>query len=58
VPAVLIAAFIVKTMPVEMLRWLVFVVVLYAAAVMIRAALIGRTEETAAVTPAPVVGAG
>jgi hypothetical protein len=45
-------------MPVEMLRWLVFVVVLYAAAVMIRAALIGRTEETAAVTPAPVVGAG
>src|SRR4029453_13282212 len=31
IPAVLIAAFIVKSMPPETLRWLVFVVVLYAA---------------------------
>ena len=58
VPAVLVAAFIVKTMPIETLRWLVIVVVLYAAVVMIRASLLGRREETAALTTAPVVGAG
>jgi uncharacterized membrane protein YfcA len=45
VPAVLVAAFIVKTMPLELLRWLVIVVVLYAAAVMLRAALSGRRKE-------------
>ncbi len=58
VPAVLVAAFIVKTMPVEMLRWLVLVVVLYAAVVMIRAALLGRKEETNGLMAAPLVGAG
>lgn len=58
VPAVLVAAFIVKSMPIETLRWLVIVVVLYAAVVMIRASLLGRREETAALTAAPVVGAG
>jgi len=58
VPAVLVAAFIVKSMPIETLRWLVIVVVLYAAVVMIRASLLGRREETAALTTAPVVGAG
>lgn len=42
IPAVLIAAFVVKTMPVEPLRWLVIVVVLYAAAAMLRAAALGR----------------
>lgn len=35
-PGVLIAAFLVKDMPVEWLRWLVIVVVIYAAAVMVR----------------------
>jgi uncharacterized membrane protein YfcA len=44
VPAVLVAAYVVKTMPLEMLRWLVFFVVLYAAFVMFRSALIGRKE--------------
>ena len=57
VPAVLVAAFIVKSMPIEMLRWLVIVVVLYAAAVMFRAALAGRKESEEQI-PAPVVGAG
>ena len=47
VPAVLVAAFIVKSMPLEVLRWLVIVVVLYAAAVMYRAALLGRREHEA-----------
>jgi hypothetical protein len=51
VPAVLVAAFIVKSMPLEILRWLVFVVVVYAAAVMARAGLTGRHDQlTATVT--------
>jgi uncharacterized membrane protein YfcA len=45
VPAVLVAAFIVKAMPLALLRWLVIVVVLYAAAVMGRAAMLGRRSE-------------
>jgi uncharacterized membrane protein YfcA len=45
IPAVLVAAFIVKTMPLQLLRWLVIVVVLYAAAVMLRAALLGRRAD-------------
>jgi uncharacterized membrane protein YfcA len=47
IPAVLVAAFIVKSMPLELLRWLVIVVVLYAAAVMARAAVKGRREHKA-----------
>jgi uncharacterized membrane protein YfcA len=43
IPAVLIAAFLVSNaLPIEMLRWLVIVVVLYAAAVMFRSAYFGR----------------
>lgn len=56
IPAVFVAAFIVKSMSVEMLRWLVIVVVLYAAAVMLRAALSGRREER--LTPESVAAAG
>jgi uncharacterized membrane protein YfcA len=58
VPAVLVAALIVKSMPIEMLRWLVIVVVLYAAAVMFRAALLGRKDDKIPPTAVPVVGAG
>jgi uncharacterized membrane protein YfcA len=47
IPAVLVAAFIVKEMPIEYLRWLVFVVVLYAAAVMAHASLKGWREGKA-----------
>ena len=47
IPAVLIAAFIVKSMSVDLLRWLVIVVVLYAAATMFRAASVGRRDERA-----------
>jgi uncharacterized membrane protein YfcA len=39
VPAVLVAAFIVKSLPLEALRWGVVAVVTYAGAVMLRAAL-------------------
>jgi len=38
VPAVLVAAFIIKEMPIEPLRWAVVAVVLYAAALLLRAA--------------------
>jgi uncharacterized membrane protein YfcA len=54
IPAVLVAAFIVKTMPIELLRWLVIVVVLYAAAVMGRASWKGRREHKAEGATAPV----
>jgi len=54
-PAVLIAAFIVKEMPVEMLRWLVIVVVLYAAAVMARSAWVGRKGDLTPMTPEAAV---
>jgi len=47
IPAVLVAALIVKTMPLQLLRWLVIVVVLYAAAVMAHAAWKGRREHKA-----------
>lgn len=55
IPAVLVAAFLVKSMPLEALRWLVFVVVIYASAVMFRAALLGRRgppADSEAVVPA------
>jgi uncharacterized membrane protein YfcA len=61
IPAVLVAAFVVKEMPLDYLRWLVFVVVLYAAAVMARASLKGWREgkaEAATAALAPEPGAG
>lgn len=50
IPAVLVAAFIVKAMPLELLRWLVMVVVLYAALVMLKAAVGGRGQSEALAT--------
>jgi uncharacterized membrane protein YfcA len=47
IPAVLVAAYLVKTMPLDLLRWLVFVVVLYAAYIMFRSAIDGRKETIA-----------
>lgn len=40
-PAVIVAALVVKNMPVELLRWLVIVVVVYAATIMLRDAVKG-----------------
>ena len=48
IPAVLVAAFIVKSMSLELLRWLVVCVVVYAALVMLKAAATGRREVTVA----------
>ena len=47
VPAVLVAAFIVKSLPIAQLRWGVIAVVTYAAAVMLRAALAGPARPVA-----------
>jgi len=47
IPAVLVAAYLVVSMPLELLRWLVLIVVLYAAAIMLRAAILGRREHHA-----------
>ncbi len=46
IPAVLVAAFVVKEMPIEPLRWAVVVVVLYAAALLLRAASKGDVPKT------------
>jgi uncharacterized membrane protein YfcA len=47
IPAVLVAAFIVKEMPVALLRWMVIAVVLYTAVVLFMAAMKGRREHRA-----------
>jgi len=54
IPAVLIAAFIVKEMPLTLVRWLVIVVVVYTAVTMLRSAFV----ERGAPTPAPQPPAG
>jgi uncharacterized membrane protein YfcA len=46
IPGVLLAAFVVKSLPLEWLRWLVVVVVLYAAIAMLRAAIRERTGDS------------
>ena len=56
IPAVLIAAFLVKEMPIEMLRWLVIVVVIYAAAIMGRAAVRGYSGRRGEGATAAIVG--
>ena len=49
IPAVLIAAFIVKEMPIVWLRWGVVVVVLYAAVLLLRSAIKGQPAPVGAV---------
>ena len=51
IPAVLIAAFIVKSLPLEVMRWIVVVVVLYAATAMLRSA--AREKTSPAAPPEP-----
>lgn len=55
IPAVLVAAFVVKTMPIELLRWLVIAVVIYASAIMFRAALPGRRHPDVQAAEAPLL---
>ena len=49
-PAVLIAAFVVKSLPLTAMRWLVVIVVLYAAVAMLRSAYVERGSKP---SPAP-----
>ncbi|HZV76870.1 MAG TPA: sulfite exporter TauE/SafE family protein [Candidatus Babeliales bacterium] len=53
VPGVLIAAFLVKSLPLAALRWLVVIVVLYAAIVMLRSAARQTDQEPAYANPLP-----
>jgi uncharacterized membrane protein YfcA len=48
IPAVLVAAFIVKSLPITQLRWGVVAVVTYAAAVMLHAALTNERKASPA----------
>jgi uncharacterized membrane protein YfcA len=50
IPAVLFAAFVVKSLPLAALRWLVFAVVVYTAVAMLRSA-----REKAGAAPIPAV---
>jgi hypothetical protein len=54
IPAVLVAALIVKSMNVDVLRYVITVVVFYTAAVMARAAIKGHREHRAEGATAPV----
>jgi uncharacterized membrane protein YfcA len=47
IPGVLVAAFIVRSMPIAWLRWLVLIVVVYAAVQMLRSARIERAAQRA-----------
>ena len=58
IPAVLIAAFLVKSMPVEALHWLVTLVVVYTAIVMLRSATAERRQSGQADMPLPANVAG
>ncbi len=51
IPGVLIAAFIVKSLPLEYVRWLVVLVVIYAAVSMLRSAMSERRAPEAATVP-------
>jgi uncharacterized membrane protein YfcA len=51
IPAVLIAGLLVKSLPLAMLRWVVVCVVLYAASMMLRSALGGRSRVLPIPTP-------
>jgi uncharacterized membrane protein YfcA len=52
-PAVLIAAFIVRALPLTTMRWLVVVVVTYAAITMLRSAFVERSAEAPEPASAP-----
>lgn len=53
IPAVLVAAFIVESLPLAPLKWLITVVVTYTGIVMLRTAASGRRAEAAKSAPVP-----
>ena len=56
IPGVLIAAYVVKELPLTYVRWLVVVVVLYTAAMMLRSAWVERGKKQAGALPAEAPG--
>jgi len=54
IPAVFAAAYLVVKLPIPALRWMVLVVVLYAAVIMFRAAILGRREHEAEPGTTPI----
>jgi uncharacterized membrane protein YfcA len=52
IPAVLIAAFIVKALPLDAVRWLVILVVIYTAITMLRSAIKERQQDASQESPA------
>lgn len=52
IPGVLLAAFVVKSLPLNAVRWLVVVVVIYTASMMLRSAFIERRVAASAGLPA------
>jgi uncharacterized membrane protein YfcA len=52
IPGVLLAAFLVRSLPLGAVRWLVIAVVLYTALMMLRSAVIERAAVKAKLTPA------
>ena len=54
IPAVLIAAYLVKSLPLDAVRWLVIVVVIYTAGMMLRSA--ARERGAGAQQPVPAAG--
>lgn len=53
IPGVLLAAFLVKSLPLGWLRWMVIVVVVYTAAMMLRSAVVERARTTLASRSVP-----
>lgn len=57
IPGVLLAAYLVRSLPLRPLRWLVFVVMIYTAVMMLRSAMKERTQKQAGVVPSDALEA-
>jgi uncharacterized membrane protein YfcA len=53
IPGVLLAAFLIKSLPLGAVRWLVIVALIYTAIMMLRSAVMGRARLNAIVAQAP-----
>jgi uncharacterized membrane protein YfcA len=51
IPGVLVAAYIVRSLPLDYVKWLVVAVVLYTASMMLRSAMVERSRRTVEVLP-------
>ncbi len=51
IPGVLVAAYIVRSLPLDYVKWLVVIVVLYTASMMLRSAMVERSRRTVEILP-------